>query len=107
MDRRPMNDAWLYTLELLEAVSSADDKRWEPFCRPCEKTGNQSTADCGQAPATAHIEIIERRSGALITVCCRDATSGCYGEQCWRLTKARGSGVCVLSGARIRRGDLV
>ncbi|WP_407669577.1 DUF3331 domain-containing protein [Paraburkholderia heleia] len=59
------------------------------------------------APATSNITVVGRHSDVLIAVCLKDPTAGCYGEQPWRLTRARGRGVCALTSAPIRRGDLV
>ncbi|HXZ07761.1 MAG TPA: DUF3331 domain-containing protein, partial [Paraburkholderia sp.] len=36
-----------------------------------------------------------------------DSTKCCYLDQIWRRVRARFSGYCVLSGAQIRRGDMV
>ncbi|WP_425434094.1 DUF3331 domain-containing protein [Paraburkholderia lycopersici] len=75
---------------------------------PCR---HQARRSHGSRPprqsSAAHMEIVERHSESLLSVCWCDATSGRYGAQLWKLTKARCRAVCALSGAPIRRGDAV
>jgi len=53
------------------------------------------------------ITVIERLSKDAVTVCWRDATSCCYGDQSWRASRSRTTGICAMSGKAIERGDLV
>lgn len=50
------------------------------------------------------IQVIERESKTVLTLRWRGPTCH-YAEQAWRLVAARVPGVCLLSGAQIRRGD--
>ena len=115
-DRSPaMNEqishcAWQYTLALLERLSSSPSaspkgprEARESMDGPSTRTRRESAT----RPASVHLEIVERHSDDVITLSWGDATTGRYGEQRWKLMKSRGSGVCAVSGARIRRGDLV
>jgi hypothetical protein len=110
MNELAIHDAWQYTLDLLESVSSTDYKLRGVV--PNQRSGSgirgvQMDARLGAPPVTAHVKFIEHLSEELVTLCCHDATTGRYGEQSWKLAKARGGGVCALSGATIRRGDAV
>lgn len=53
------------------------------------------------------IDVMERLSESSVAVLWRDATRGRYGDQVWIVCRARLKGCCALSGAVIRRGDLV
>lgn len=53
------------------------------------------------------IDVMERLSESSVAVLWRDATRGRYGDQVWIVCRARTKGRCALSGAVIRRGDLV
>jgi hypothetical protein len=56
---------------------------------------------------SANFTIVERVSERAILICWRDATLGHYAEQPWMKGIARRSTLCVLSGLRVRRGDIV
>ncbi|CAG9211822.1 conserved hypothetical protein [Paraburkholderia tropica] len=51
--------------------------------------------------------IVDRVSDRSILICWCDATLGHYAEQLWIRGVARRSTQCVLSGLRVRRGDIV
>jgi hypothetical protein len=53
------------------------------------------------------VRVTGRPSSTTATVVWRDSTSGCYEDQIWRGVVARTSGVCAVSGRRIKRGDRV
>ncbi|CAD6550857.1 hypothetical protein LMG27952_05081 [Paraburkholderia hiiakae] len=55
--------------------------------------------------AQVTVKLIECPTDDIVTIEWRDATKCCYREQIWRRGKANASGYCVLSGAKIRRGD--
>jgi hypothetical protein len=110
MKERVTHCVWQYTLDLLERVSSSNDELERGVRKRHDGAGvvaSHTYARSAVPPASAHLEIIERHSEDLVTVCCCDATTGRYGEQWWKLASARGRGVCALSGAIIRRGDRV
>jgi hypothetical protein len=105
--------AWEQTLDLLARVSSksancgdcnAPEIRLENYM-PLEARRARA-AECGM-PRSALVSILERRSPTSVSICWCDATSGRYGDQLWKLRIARGSAICALTGARIRRGDPV
>ncbi|WP_084069341.1 DUF3331 domain-containing protein [Paraburkholderia heleia] len=102
------NDAWQYTLAMLAQPSLADFANARAFSVPCRHQARRSHASRPHHHASAaHMEIVERHSESLLSVCWCDATLGRYGAQLWKLTKARCRAVCALSGAPIRRGDAV
>jgi hypothetical protein len=51
-------------------------------------------------------DVIERESATTVSLAWTDPWCH-YGEQTWNLVSSRESGVCALSGGRIRRGDQV
>jgi hypothetical protein len=53
------------------------------------------------------VSLIERTTSSTVTIAWRDSTSCSYGAQNWRAATARTSGICALSGARIKRGDRI
>ncbi|WP_429281603.1 DUF3331 domain-containing protein [Paraburkholderia sp. GAS41] len=62
--------------------------------------------DCG-IPPSVYVSILERTSRSVLWICWCDATTGRYGEQCWKLRTSRTKSVCALSGATIQRGDSI
>ncbi|WP_259294862.1 DUF3331 domain-containing protein [Paraburkholderia sp. DHOC27] len=72
-------------------------------------------ASCGRdvkpplAARSPHLKVslIERTTSSTVTIAWRDPTSCFYGAQIWRAANAKVSGVCALSGQRIRRGDRI
>jgi hypothetical protein len=57
----------------------------------------------------AHIKVrvVERLTETTISVTWHDSTSVNYMEQLWQLGRARGAGICSLTGAPISRGQSV
>ena len=53
------------------------------------------------------IALLERLSPRMATVSWSDPQGCKYGEQVWRLSTARGSGICALSGQPIFRGNAI
>ena len=53
----------------------------------------------------ASIRLIERPTSTTVTVAWSDPTVGCFGNQTWRLTRARHAGVCAISGRLIGCGE--
>jgi len=107
LGERSSISAWEYTLDLLVRVSCGTPGERASGGRAVADANAQASEQCRQVLASARIEIVERYSDVLVTLSCRDATTGRYGEQLWRLVKARGRGICALSGNPIRRGDPV
>jgi hypothetical protein len=61
--------------------------------------------DCSGRNAT--IEILDRPSWSTIVLSWRDPTGCRYGYQTWCKAAAKRSGICAMSGASIRRGDMI
>ena len=103
-------DAWTYTLDLLMLMqlsppSCTAGGEARERCRRAELiTFGDRRARLGRV---VHLDIVEKYSNSTIAVCWRDATSGCYGEQLWKVGTARAGSICALSGLQIRRGDAV
>ncbi|WP_321916171.1 MULTISPECIES: DUF3331 domain-containing protein [unclassified Paraburkholderia] len=57
--------------------------------------------------ASCTVTIEERLANSSFTLSWSDPTRCSYREQVWKRAIARKSGVCVLSGERIKRGDAV
>ncbi|WP_322012217.1 DUF3331 domain-containing protein [Paraburkholderia sp. J12] len=103
--------AWQYTLDLLLQMSMppCDESAHARLAhgkdvRLPAPAGKRTLARCD---SVAHLHIVEHSSDSAITVCWRDATSGCYGEQIWKRVLSRTRSTCALSGSQIHRGDEV
>jgi len=55
----------------------------------------------------AMVTLIDRPTPSTATIAWRDSTRGCFGDQVWRMARARLSGFCAMSGQAIRPGDAV
>lgn len=112
MDNSNVHHVWKSTVALLGRISSPDagvgeKKAFGPGDGRC---ASKKTAPARVGVKSAHaasFSIVERISERSIVVCWCDATLGHYGEQLWMRAVARRSTHCVLSGLRVRRGDIV
>jgi hypothetical protein len=101
-------DPWVQTIRLLSSGSQASglsDRM--PFVASPFPLFNQDAALRNGPSLHLAISLIERTSTTSVTIAWRDATSCFYGAQVWSAAKARLSGVCAISGARIKRGDRI
>lgn len=101
-------DPWVRTIQLLSMGSRYSDIA--DGVMPATRRG--TLHDGGVTPRPSYppqlkVSLIERTTASTVTIAWRDATSCFYGAQVWRLARARTSGICVLSGKRIRRGDRI
>ena len=101
-------DPWVQTIRLLSCVSQRTDANNEmPLsARRCAPFGQDAGFSTGPSLHLV-VNLIERTSSSTVTIAWRDATSCFYGAQIWRVTNAKVSGVCAMSGARIKRGDRI
>lgn len=83
------------------ADAPAQDHGWDP------RKEIAPTRTGGRAMDSASVTLVERVSERAILICWRDATLGHYAEQPWMKGVARRSSRYVLSGLRVRRGDIV
>jgi hypothetical protein len=68
----------------------------------------QSSPELDQATTTVvTMQVLERISANTIAVRCSSPQVGCYAEQLWRISRARRSARCSLTGLLIQRGDVV
>jgi hypothetical protein len=88
---------------VLGLLSSPASRQSVPHRTRC---GSRTTAD----PDTFRhctVKIEERLANAAFALSWSDPTQCSYREQVWKRAIARKSGVCALSGERIKRGDAV
>ncbi|MBB5469750.1 hypothetical protein OKW30_005607 [Paraburkholderia sp. Clong3] len=64
-------------------------------------------AHCADGCFTAAVTLIDRPTSSTATIAWRDATRGCFGDQAWRMARARMPGFCAMSGQAINPGDAV
>ncbi|RFU49721.1 DUF3331 domain-containing protein [Paraburkholderia sp. DHOC27] len=109
MDIHETGGAWKHTLTLLMQLSSpcVTDGTTRTRCKRAKHVTTSNRTTRLDRKRAVHLHIVERDSASTITVCWRDATLGCYGEQLWKAVTARTGATCALSGLRIRRGDAV
>jgi hypothetical protein len=110
MDTPETVDVWKHTLDLLMLMQlpKPSGSAGEAVHERCKLSGFATFGN--RRPRLVrgvHLHIVEKYSNSTIAVCWRDATSGCYGEQLWRVVTARAGSTCALSGLQIRRGDAV
>ncbi|MFL6637395.1 DUF3331 domain-containing protein [Paraburkholderia graminis] len=101
-------DPWAQTIHLLLSGSRCEEcagRRTSAHERmtPC-RSDAYSNVNCAARPV---VSLIERTSPSAVTIQWRDSTSCFYGAQIWRVAGAKVSGVCVLTGQWIRRGDRI
>ncbi|WP_321917645.1 MULTISPECIES: DUF3331 domain-containing protein [unclassified Paraburkholderia] len=103
---------WESTVALLGRMCSPDDGA-DKYMVSGPDNGRDSAKKApparsgGGATDLANCTIVDRISACSIMVRWRDATVGHYGEQLWKRGNARRSTWCILSGMRVRRGDIV
>lgn len=108
MKSKSETDPWKSILTSLTLASSNSPDKLSriallPASDACRRLWPRTTA----RSYAQSIRILERKTNSTILVCWRDATSGQYAEQTWRLVSATRNGQCALSGCPIRRGDFV
>lgn len=100
-------DPWIGTVATLlgrPQASQPCDAVAVPAGRPGYADGRRG--ECAAHPETS-ISVLARLTDCTVTIAWTDATRGSYRDQMWRRIRARGAGVCSISGAPIARGDLV
>ncbi|SEF05577.1 protein of unknown function [Burkholderia sp. WP9] len=99
-------DPWSQTIQLLSSGLRCPDAGTDRMSVVKRGTfyGGGATSSTSQLP---RLSLIERTTSLTVTIAWRDSTSCFYGAQIWRVAKARVSGICALSGQRIRRGDRI
>jgi hypothetical protein len=101
-------DPWSQTLSLLAMLSSASAGTLaKPDYRRDRKQRRALVGVLVRPGAGARIRIVERPNADTATIAWYDPTVCHYGDQTWRASVARSSGVCALSGLAVRRGDAI
>jgi hypothetical protein len=62
---------------------------------------------CADGRFGAAVTLIDRPTPSTATIAWRDSTRGCFGDQVWRMARARITGFCAMSGQAIHPGDAV
>ncbi|MBT2794278.1 DUF3331 domain-containing protein [Paraburkholderia strydomiana] len=101
-------DPWVQTIRLLSSALRCPDVGVGTTLTPKRRTsyGFETMSSAGRSPQVA-VSLIERTTSLTVTIAWRDPTSCFYGAQIWRVTNAKVSGICALSGQRVRRGDRI
>ncbi|MBP0593007.1 DUF3331 domain-containing protein [Paraburkholderia sp. LEh10] len=92
-------DPWRWTVDLLSRVYAYPAMVAERVL--------QSRGIASSAVHQATIRLLERQTDVTATIAWSEATRCSYGDQTWQAARARGPGVCAMSGRAIRRGDEV
>lgn len=93
-------DPWTQTIGLLGTTSrlmAVADAAAQP----------RHKARSADEPVGAQVTLIDRPTPSTATIAWRDSTRGCFGDQVWRMARARLPGFCAMSGQAIRPGDAV
>jgi hypothetical protein len=95
-----MMDPWTQTIGLLGTAS-----RMNGAAQGVAQV--RHTARSSEGRLAAAVTLIDRPTPSTATIAWRDSTRGCFGDQVWRMARARASGFCAMSGQAIRPGDAV
>jgi hypothetical protein len=92
-------DPWTQTIGLLGTSSRGSSAQGAVRAR--------QKARSNDARFGASVTLIDRPTPSTATIAWRDSTRGCFGDQVWRMARARAAGYCAMSGQAIRPGDAV
>jgi hypothetical protein len=84
-------------------IPAISDSRALPLTLKGSRVRWGRTADQG----SVSVRVLDRPSSTTATIAWSDPTSCYYGDQIWRASVARQSGVCATSGQPVRVGDEV
>jgi hypothetical protein len=100
-------DPWVQTIRLLSPEPRCPEVKGDkpPVVKRAAPFGSKGTIT--ERPAQLLVSLVERTTSSTVTIAWRDPTSCFYGAQIWRVANAKVSGICALSGVRIRRGDRI
>ncbi|MDE1182204.1 DUF3331 domain-containing protein [Paraburkholderia sp.] len=93
-------DVWTQTLAMI-ANTGVAHKIIETLGNARAKAGVRH----GDALGKPTVQVLDRPSPQTVSISWCDSRTGHYGDQTWRVGVARKSGICVLSGRPIRRGE--
>ncbi|WP_429359553.1 DUF3331 domain-containing protein [Paraburkholderia sp. GAS32] len=98
-------NAWLQTVKAICRLGGA----WQAPAAPSSSRGSRRPVALPNWSEhnKPTVRVIDKPTAQTLTESWRDALSGHYGHQTWRLAIARKSGTCVLTGRPIARGDAV
>ncbi|RKT27575.1 uncharacterized protein DUF3331 [Paraburkholderia sp. RAU2J] len=102
------SDPWMKTIGLLKLLSGLDSERNEVLASLGQNACRRAPSSCVLTKrVTFPVKVIERPDPNTLMIAWCDPTSCHYGDQIWGACVARNSGVCAISGMRIRRGDAI
>ncbi|PXW28304.1 DUF3331 domain-containing protein [Paraburkholderia caballeronis] len=96
--RLPAGDVWRHVTRALRECSDATAQQY--FVEHLRRQPDDSSANFV-------MRVLERKTDTSVLVTWRDATRCRYDDQVWQRVISRRSGVCVLSGQAITRGDAI
>jgi Domain of unknown function (DUF3331) len=96
---------WRHITMVLDACSGENVIANDALLRA--RNGCQGYAPKDDSGRSAKIEILDRPTKSTIVLSWRDPTGCRYGYQMWRKAIAKRPGMCAMSGASIRRGDMI
>ncbi|KMQ81174.1 hypothetical protein BPMI_01864c [Candidatus Burkholderia pumila] len=95
-----MMDPWSQTITMLHA--------WKNESHVIRPSSFQRKPLLHEAfDAALVVNVLERPSSTTAVIAWHDATRCSYGDQTWRTSRARKSGICAMSGRSIVPGDVV
>jgi hypothetical protein len=100
IEESAMTDPWSQTITMLNAFRSE-----APVIRPSSFQRKPLLHEAFDAALV--VNVLERPSSTTATISWRDATRCSYGDQTWRTSRSRKSGICAMSGRAIVPGDVV
>ncbi|RKE35039.1 uncharacterized protein DUF3331 [Paraburkholderia sp. BL23I1N1] len=102
------SDPWMQTIGLLKLLSGLDPVQNEVVASMGQNAGRRAPSSCALTKrVTFPVKVVERPDPNTLMIAWCDPTSCHYGDQIWGACLARNSGVCAISGMRIRRGDAI
>jgi hypothetical protein len=97
-----ISDPWSRTVDLLTAIPPPREDDHEEMNLPRRKIFKSP-----RLSENTVVNLLDVPTERSVTVSWHDSTACHYGEQVWRVQRARISGVCALSRLPIKRGDFV
>jgi hypothetical protein len=98
-------DPWARTVGLLGQLSDEQRADSETSVIALFNPGVRSMPRVQVAGVT--VRLLERSTATRVTLAWSDPSRCAYRDQEWHLTRARHSGICAISGQKIRRGEFV
>ncbi|MGF6972938.1 hypothetical protein QFZ94_001365 [Paraburkholderia sp. JPY465] len=105
LEQSDICDPWARTVGLLGQLSDELPVNGEMSVAALFKREVQNVSTVPVVGVT--VRLLERSTATRVTLAWSDPLRCAYHDQEWHLTRARHSGVCAISGMKIRRGEIV